>query len=114
MKLIGFLVILLLANDVYAATRIQMENARPGSLEWQLAQPAEYGEVEGYASLTSIQRGGQIKLFVSATEPFYIVDIYRMGWYGGMGARLIVGGIRRSGNRQPIPTLGAQCSARTL
>ena len=104
MKLIGFLVILLLANDVYAATRIQMENARPGSLEWQLAQPAEYGEVEGYASLTSVQRGGQIKLFVSATEPFYIVDIYRMGWYGGMGARLIVGGIRRSGNRQPIPT----------
>jgi len=51
-----------------------------------------------------VQRGGQIKLFVSATEPFYIVDIYRMGWYGGMGARLIVGGIRRSGNRQPIPT----------
>jgi len=81
-----------------------MENARPGSLEWQLAQPAEYGEVEGYASLTSIQRGGQIKLFVSATEPFYTIDIYRMGWYGGMGARLILGGIRRSGNRQPIPT----------
>jgi len=81
-----------------------MENARPGSLEWQLAQPAEYGEVEGYASLTSVQRGGQIKLFVSATEPFYTIDIYRMGWYGGMGARLILGGIRRSGNRQPIPT----------
>ena len=80
MKLIGFLVILLLVNDVYAATRIQMENARPGSLEWQLAQPAEYGEVEGYASLTSVQRGGQIKLFVSATEPSILST--SIGWDG--------------------------------
>jgi hypothetical protein len=104
MKLIGFLVVLLLANEVHAGTQIQLENARTGSPEWQLTHPAEYGEVEGYASLTSVQRGKEIKLFVRTTEPFYTIDVYRMGWYGGMGARLVVGGIRRTGNRQPIPT----------
>lgn len=87
-----------------AANLIQLENLRPGTTDWQLTQPAEYGEIEGYASLTSVNRGDPISLFVNTAEPFYVIDIYRMGWYGGAGARLVRGGITRKGTRQPIPS----------
>ena len=66
-----------------ASTPIELENARTGSATWQLTNPAEYGEIEGYASLTSVNRGKAIKLFVNTQEPFYTIEIYRMGWYGG-------------------------------
>ena len=86
-----------------ASTRIAIENARPGTLAWQLTNPAEFGEIEGYASLTSVERGRQVKLFVNTIEPSYSIDVYRMGWYGGAGARLVVGAIQRKGTAQPIP-----------
>lgn len=97
------LVCLLWPNWSGAATRVQLENARSGTAAWQLTNPAEYGEIEGYASLTSVQRGRQIRLFVNTTEAFYSIDIYRMGWYGGAGARLVIGPIERPGMPQPIP-----------
>lgn len=48
-------------------------------------------EIEGYASLTSVNRGGQINFFVNSSDPTYTIDIYRMGWYGGLGARKVAG-----------------------
>jgi len=54
-------------------------------------------KLKGNASLTSVNRGGQIKLFVSTIEPSYTIDVYRMGWYGGAGARLVIGNIQRPG-----------------
>jgi hypothetical protein len=86
-----------------AATRIQLENVRPGTAAWQLTNPAESGEIEGYASLTSVQRGREIKFFVNTTEASYSIEVYRMGWYGGAGARLVIGPVERSGTRQRIP-----------
>lgn len=106
--LFSLLIVVLSTTEAYATTVIQRENARPGSLDWQLTQSAEKGEVEGYASLTSVNRGESIKLFVSTSDPFYTIDVYRMGWYGGRGARLVTGGIRRPGKRQIIPTPDAE------
>ncbi len=45
-------------------------------------------EIEGYASLTSVNRGNPIDFFISSAENFTI-DVYRMGWYKGKGARLM-------------------------
>ena len=87
----------------FSSNPIQDENARPGTAEWQLTNPAETGEIEGYASLTSVPRGGNINLFVNTHDQTYRIDIYRMGWYGGAGARLVKGGIARKGVRQEIP-----------
>lgn len=61
-------------------------------------------EIEGYASLTSVNRGGQIDLFVNTSDPTYTIDIYRMGWYGGLGARKVAGPITRTGVAQAMPT----------
>ncbi|MGH7232225.1 MAG: N,N-dimethylformamidase beta subunit family domain-containing protein [Nitrospiraceae bacterium] len=87
----------------YAETAIQRENLRPGSADWRLSHPAEAGEIEGYASLTSVNRGEQIKFFVNTEAETYRIDVYRMGWYGEAGARLIIGGVIRKGVRQEIP-----------
>ncbi|MEK6803212.1 MAG: N,N-dimethylformamidase beta subunit family domain-containing protein [Nitrospirota bacterium] len=86
-----------------ADSPIAQENARPGNADWVLTDPADH-EVEGYASATSIQRGDQLRFYIHSTDPSVTVAIYRMGWYGGAGARLVQDGISLPGVRQPMPT----------
>jgi hypothetical protein len=64
------------------------------------ANYASQNQIEGYASATSINRGESIRLFVNTIDPTYTISIYRMGWYGGMGGRLVAGPISRTGRRQ--------------
>lgn len=90
-------------TPVHAGNPIQLENERPGTTTWQLTNPALNREIEGYASLTSVNRGDPITLFINTSEPWYTIDIYRMGWYHGAGARLVRGGIRLPGEQQPTP-----------
>lgn len=70
---------------------IEIENQKVGTDNWQLTRPARHREVEGYASAVSLNRGESIDFFVSAkataNDPQVQVEIYRMGWYGGLGAR---------------------------
>ncbi|HJR77449.1 MAG TPA: N,N-dimethylformamidase beta subunit family domain-containing protein [Nitrospiraceae bacterium] len=84
---------------------IQRENARPGTEEWRLTRPAMNREIEGYASRTSVNRGERINLLVHTSDPSYRIEIYRMGWYGGAGARLVSGPIVRPGVIQPMPSM---------
>ena len=83
---------------------IHVENRKPGTTEWVLTRPALHREIEGYASLTSVNRGDRLDLFVNTAADFYTLRIYRMGWYQGTGAREIAGPIRRKGQVQPLPT----------
>lgn len=85
-----------------AANLIQIENAKPGTARWRLDAPA-VSEIEGYASATSVERGGSIELFVNTREPSYTIEIFRFGWYGGTGGRLIVPAVTRTGRVQPDP-----------
>jgi hypothetical protein len=80
-----------------------LENERLGTVAWEITSPALAREIEGYASRTSINRGGAIELFVSTVDPSYTIDVFRMGWYGGAGARHVAGPISRSGIKQPMP-----------
>jgi len=82
---------------------ILVENLKQGTKDWKLTNPATNQEIEGYASLTSVNRGGEIKLFVNTKEPNYTIEIFRMGWYGGAGARQIIPPITRAGIAQPPP-----------
>src|SRR5690349_10048859 len=59
---------------------IQRENARPGTSEWRLTNPALHREIEGYASLTSVNRGHRIAFYVNTKDSSYNLAIYRMGW----------------------------------
>ncbi len=80
-----------------------IENQKPGTTDWQLTNPATNHEIEGYASLTSVNRGEKISLFVNTKAPSYTLEIFRMGWYGGAGGRRMTDPIQLQGIKQPAP-----------
>lgn len=83
---------------------VQQENLKPGTSEWKISGPGDISStVEGYASLTSVPVGGQIKLYVSTSDPTYTIDIFRMGYYNGLGGRRMLPTITRSGIKQFVP-----------
>lgn len=98
------ILLLLTACAAFAQNQTVLENQKTGTTAWQITSPATTGQIEGYASLTSVNRGGQISLFVNTSAATYTIDIYRMGWYAGAGGRLVMGGISRTGTKQTIPS----------
>jgi hypothetical protein len=82
-----------------------IENIKPGTTDWQLTRPAINHEIEGYASLTSVNRGKEIKLFVKTKDPAYTIEIYRMGWYNGKGGRQVAPAVFRKSTKQPAPII---------
>jgi hypothetical protein len=80
-----------------------LENQKPGENTWYLSKANVGHTIEGFASATSVNRGETIKLYVNTTQPTYTMDIYRMGWYGGAGARRMMSTITRSGTVQSLP-----------
>jgi hypothetical protein len=72
-----------------AANPVKVENARPGTPGW-LATAATGRAIEGYASEVSVLPGQAMHFHVSTTPAArYRVVLYRLGWYGGAGARRI-------------------------
>ena len=96
------------ASSAAAVNPVQRENARPGAPGWQI--PAGAGTViTGYASQISVAPGQGVDLHVAApARSRYRVLVYRLGWYQGIGGRLItcLPGCRSShaATSQPPPT----------
>jgi hypothetical protein len=98
--LLAGLVPLLLLAAVFAAPAnanpIQVENSLPGTTAWELpgATPTTIPDgspyIDGYASESSVQPGDVLHMHVS-TNPAasYRIEVYRLGWYQGMGGRLV-------------------------
>jgi len=87
---------------------IQRENARLGTFDWRVTNPALHREIEGYASLTSVHRSHQIRFYIHTQDSSYSLAIYRTGWYGGLGARLVHGPVALRGISQPMPSMDPQ------
>ncbi len=70
--------------------RIAGENRLSGTADW-MAPLSAPGGVEGYVDPVSVAPGGVASLHVRAPAGVSRVDveIYRLGWYGGAGARLV-------------------------
>lgn len=72
---------------------IAAENALPGTGAWALSQAANFGELEGYASDTSVNHGGALEIHARADGPHQATwELYRMGYYGGQSGRLVTSG----------------------
>lgn len=93
---------------------IARENALPGTRDWMLTStridPATRYRcpwIEGYCSHNSVRAGGTISFFVS-TNPAsdFTLDLYRMGYYGGAGARHMRSLGPFQGVAQPEPPIG--------
>ena len=84
------------------ATYVIVENQKPGTGEWRLTNRSlTSGAIEGFASLTSVPRGGTIQLFVKTAAPSYTIDIFRIGYYGGTGGRRMMATVTRTSRVQP-------------
>jgi hypothetical protein len=68
---------------------IVVENERPGTTDWRIANVAASAGIEGYADRTSAQQGDTVTLYVSTGAAHFTVQAYRMGYYGGLGGRLV-------------------------
>lgn len=91
------------------ANSVRAENAKRGTSQWMTVDAPE-GAIEGYTSQVSVGPGDRLELHVS-TNPSarYRVEIFRLGWYGGRGGRLILcqPGCKSSeaGSAEPTPPL---------
>jgi hypothetical protein len=95
------------------ARLIEQENQQPGATDWQLTRVrADAGGfrspwIEGYCSRQSVAAGETLEIMVSADPPRpFQIEIFRMGYYGGRGARLmqVLGPLE--GKVQAVPTPG--------
>ena len=66
------------------------ENAKPGTLNWICNHVQPEHTLEGFASQVSAVPGDDVALFVNTTANAVQVQAYRMGYYQGLGGRLIV------------------------
>ncbi len=89
----------------FTGTVIALENQLPGTSDWQLTRPSLNREIEGYASLTSVNRGRQIDLFVNTTNSAFTLEVFRVGWYGGAGGRRMFGPVVVPGIVQSVPQM---------
>jgi hypothetical protein len=107
------------ASDAQAAASrqpslIRQENQREGSRDWQLTRihiDSQSGyrspRIEGYCSRQSVQAGDRLDVMVS-TRPAarFQIEIFRTGYYGGRGARLMSVLGPFDGREQPDPPVG--------
>ena len=101
-----------------APASIQAENALPGTPGWRYSDApwgttaqqyaGQVASIAGYTSEQSVAPGGQVQLHVSTASGLrYRVEVFRLGWYGGAGARRVacIPGCTgdRAGVVQPAP-----------
>ena len=74
-------------------TLITHENQLLGTSKWTLgAEKGTSSQIQVYASAPAVNPGQSLSLYVSTHDEGtrYTISIYRMGWYGGYGARLMM------------------------
>lgn len=98
------------------AELIRRENALEGARDWQLTRVklddptgVRTSLIEGYCSRQSVAAGESLDIMVSTkpARPFKI-EIFRTGYYGGRGARLMKALGPFEGQSQPVPEIGAK------
>lgn len=116
MKTAPLFTLLLLTSHAAALAQpnaVQNENRQPGSEDWQLTRVRADGSgyrstwIEGYCSRQSVAAGEIIDIMVSTDPPqSFEIEIFRMGYYDGRGARLMTKLGPFAGSTQPTPEPG--------
>ncbi|MBC8871976.1 MAG: hypothetical protein H8E44_21305 [Planctomycetes bacterium] len=97
-----------------SSSLIVRENQKEGATDWQLTRVRlDRGGgfrspwIEGYCSKQSVQAGESIDIMVSTNPPErFQIEIFRTGYYGGRGARLMTTLGPFDGKTQPTPEVG--------
>ncbi|WP_245319776.1 DUF4082 domain-containing protein [Bradyrhizobium sp. LMTR 3] len=83
---------------------IVLENQKQGTPQsvWDI-DGAGSSNIEGFATDISVDNGNRIDFKINTDSSNYRIEIYRLGYYGGMGARLVTT-IQHTGvQNQPAP-----------
>jgi len=95
---------------------ILIENRKPGTRDWMLSHTRIDPEskyrcpwIEGYCSARSVRAVEELSICVS-TNPAseFTLEIFRMGFYGGAGGRLMLTQGPFAGRPQPEPSVGSK------
>ena len=83
-----------------------VENQQPGTTAWNILDNTiatdAGGQIKGYASATSVNKGENITFHISVKPAqTFTIDVYRIGWYQGLGGRLMQHIGPLSGTQQP-------------
>src|SRR5437588_4594402 len=72
------------------ANAIEAENCLPGnpSTQWDISGAGD-SSIQGFATDISFNQGQTVSFKIKTNATAYRLDIYRMGYYSGMGARLV-------------------------
>jgi TAT (twin-arginine translocation) pathway signal sequence len=81
------------------------ENSRPGTLDWIVNHTQPDHALEGFASQVSAVSGDDVALFINTTAPAVAVQAYRMGYYQGLGGRLVYQSDTVAAGPQRAPTV---------
>jgi N,N-dimethylformamidase beta subunit-like, C-terminal len=87
------------------ATWIIAENAKAGTLDWVCSHNQPDHTLEGFASQVSAVHGDDVTLFVNTTAQAVQVQAYRMGYYQGLGGRLVWQSDMVNAGAQPFPVV---------
>ena len=85
-----------------APLSVAAENRLAGTLAWKLPSTPGAGLVEGYVSDQESSPGQLERFYINAPGARWVrVELYRMGWYGGLGGRLVMRSGELPAIRQP-------------
>ncbi len=73
--------------DAPVTNAVLCENTKPGTAGWLV--PSRDNSILGFTTDISTTPGGRVDFKVLTSAPAYTIDIYRLGWYGGLGARRV-------------------------
>src|SRR5690242_11849227 len=93
LPLAAILVLTATTGIATAQNPVVTENQQAGTTSWQILKNVgsdAVGQVKGYASATSVNKGQSITFYVSVNPAqTFTIDIFRMGWYQGLGGRFM-------------------------
>ena len=76
---------------IAAQNAIVLENQKAGTTAWKITSLATNNEIASYGDATSINKGQALNLKISLAQAGqYTLSVYRLGYYGGMGGRLVI------------------------
>jgi len=81
----------------------RVENALPGTPGWQTSRSAPGVTIAGFADTAATTAGPPVGLHVASTARTFRIQLLRLGWYGGAGARQVWLSVPVPGGPQPGP-----------
>jgi hypothetical protein len=94
----------LAVNGAFAQNAIVTENQLAGTpqSQWDLSGPGST-TLQGFTTDISVNHGSTVNFKIQASTNNWRIDIYRLGYYQGNGARLITTIRKSSAQSQPAP-----------